>query len=114
MDIHVYMHSGDHAELAAIKSQLAVLVKQGAIIMGKMEDVEKQLDDILADVTGESTKIDSLSTLLQGLKDQLAAALAANGVSQAIIDKSLAIFTTAEANKVKIDAAIASGTPPTV
>jgi len=107
MDLHLYIHVlGD-------TKTTDLLLKQGELIMAAIDDLNVQLDAILADVTSESTKIDSLSTFMQGLKDQLAAALANQGVSQAIIDKSLSIFTAAEANKAKIDAAIAANTPPT-
>lgn len=65
------------------------------------------LDQILSDVTDESTQIDSLSTLITGLRKQVADALASAGTIppdvQAKVD---AIFTQAESNKAKIATAL--------
>lgn len=72
------------------------------------------LDDVLADVTGESTRLDSISTLIQGLQQQLADALAGTKLPPAVQAKVDAIFSTAETNKAKIDAALNTGVPAPV
>ena len=63
------------------------------------------LDQVLADVTDESTAIDSVSALIQGLRDQITAAAG----DQTKIDQ---IFQAAESNKAKIAAALAANVPP--
>jgi hypothetical protein len=74
------------------------------------------LDEVLADVTEESTVIDSLATLTAGIKTQLDAALkgALTLEQQAKVD---AIFAAVEANKKKVADAITANTtvvtPPT-
>lgn len=70
------------------------------------------LDEVLADVTDESTKIDSLSTLVAGIKAQLDAALSGqiDPTTQAKVD---AIFAGVEANKAKVQAALDANTPAT-
>jgi len=70
------------------------------------------LDDVLADVTGETTRLDSLSTLISGIRQQLADALSGASLPPAVQAKVDAIFTAAEANKAKIDTALNTNVPP--
>ncbi len=67
------------------------------------------LDQVLADVTAESTQIDSVITLIKGLRDQIAALPGVTPAMQAQID---AIFAGAEGNKAKLDTALAANVPP--
>jgi len=60
-----------------------------------------KLDDILADVEAETTAVDSVSQLIKGLRDQIAAAAG----DQAKID---AIFAKLEANKAALAEALAA------
>ncbi len=80
---------------AVIEHQLGVIIKQ-------QEAMLASLDDILKDVTDESSQIDGLSTLISGLKDQLAAALAGTTLPPATQAKVDAIFAAAEVNRGKI------------
>lgn len=82
------------------------------LIIQYQENAMATLDEILADVTDESTQIDGLSTLIDGLKQQLADALAGANLPPAVQTKVDAIFTKAEANKGKIAAALAANAPP--
>src|SRR5438552_15834384 len=71
------------------------------------------LDDLVTDVSSQSTVVDSVVTLLQGLRDQLAAALAFGGPA-----KIQAVIDSIDANTAKLTAAVANspagtGTPPT-
>jgi NTP pyrophosphatase (non-canonical NTP hydrolase) len=74
------------------------------------EDIMATLDEILADVQAETSLIDGVSTLISGLKQQLADALAGvlTPAQQAEVD---AIFAAAETNKQKLSDALVSGTP---
>lgn len=70
-----------------------------------------RLDDVLADVTAETTMIAGVGTLVAGLRQQVADAVAAAGVSaddQAKID---AIFAAAEANKAALATALQASVP---
>ena len=78
----------------------------------KLESIVATLDQILADVTDESTAIDSIVTLITGLKQQVADALAGTTLPPAVQAKVDAIFTAAESNKAKIAAALAANVPP--
>lgn len=69
------------------------------------------LDAVLQDVTDEATRLDSLSVLITGLRQQVADALAGVTLSPAVQAKVDAIFTQAEANKGKIDVALNAGVP---
>lgn len=64
------------------------------------------LADIQADVASETTVIDSVVTLLNGLSDQLKAAVAANDPAaiQAVVD-------SIDANKKKLADAVSANTP---
>lgn len=74
------------------------------------DEVQKSLDDVLADVADESTQIDGLSTLTSGIKAQLDAVLAGS-LTPAQQAKVNAIFDAVEANKHKVVDAINANTP---
>lgn len=69
------------------------------------------LEQVLSDVTEEGSRLDSLSTLITGLKQQLDDALSGTTLPPATQAKVDAIFAQAEANKGKIDAALNTGVP---
>lgn len=69
------------------------------------------LDETLAAVTAEGTKVDSIIALLTGIKAQLDAVLA-GGLTPDVQAKVDAIFAQATTNAAKIDAAITANTPP--
>lgn len=73
----------------------------------KVDLIMATLDEVLADVTAETTQLDSLSTLIAGLQKQLADALAGTTLPADVQAKVDAIFAAAEANKAKIAAALA-------
>lgn len=82
------------------------------LIIRNQETMMATLDQILQDVTDESTAIDSISTLIAGLKQQLADALANTTLPPDVQAKIDAVFSGAEANKAKLAAALAANTPP--
>jgi hypothetical protein len=53
MDIHLYLHSGDQAELSAITSQLNGLVTQGATIMANQQDLQNQVTALQTAATAQ-------------------------------------------------------------
>lgn len=69
------------------------------------------LDEVLADVTAEKTVIDSVSTLVDGLRQQLADALSGAALPPAVQEKVNAIFDQAEANKAALAKAVTANTP---
>ncbi len=79
-----------------------------------MEKVMASLDDVLADVTAETTQIDSLATLVVGIKKQLDDALSGANLPPAVQAKVDAIFAAVETNKGKVTDAINANTPPPV
>jgi hypothetical protein len=102
------------ASLAAVSIEIASVAAgqsaQGAnlaSIRTNTETIMASLDDVLADVTAETSAIDSLSTLIQGLRDQIANA----GLSPADQAKVDAIFAGAESNKAALAAALAANVP---
>lgn len=77
------------------------------IILERLNKMAATLDDVLKDVTDESTVIDGISTLLSGLQKQLKDALA-NAADKAKVD---AIFAAVESNKAKLAKAVTDNTP---
>ncbi len=80
-------------------------------IIHQQEKIMASLEDIARDVTEESTLIDGVSTLITGLKTQLATALEGAGLSPDTQKQIDAIFAAAEANKAKLATALAANTP---
>lgn len=76
-------------------------------IDAKLEKIMASLDDIVADVAAENTAIASVSTLIQGLKDQIANI----GLSTADQAKVDAIFAGVEANKAALATALQTNVP---
>jgi predicted choloylglycine hydrolase len=89
---------------AAVSTLQQTMLTQGAIQMAS-------LDQVLQDVSDESTQIDGLSTLTAGLKQQLADALAGVTLPPAVQAKVDAVFSGVEANKQKVVDAINANTP---
>jgi hypothetical protein len=79
----------------------------------KVDTIMKTLDEVLAVVTPIPSKVDGLKALIDGLKQQLADALAGTTLPPAVQAKVDAIFETAKNSSDKIDAALAANTPPT-
>ncbi len=77
-----------------------------------LEKIMASLDDVLADVTAESTKLDSLTAFVAGLKQQLADALAGANLPPAVQSKVDAIFAAVETNKQKVQDALDANVPP--
>jgi hypothetical protein len=103
MRIDIYHHCVDD------EKNWTKLFKMLEEVLGKEVAIMATLDQIITDVTAETTLIDGVSTLIAGLKKQLADALAGvlNADQQAKVD---AIFTAAEANKQKLSDALAVST----
>lgn len=75
-------------------------------IEGKEIMAQKTLDDVLADVSAEKTVEDGLVTLVQGIKAQLDAAVAAGD-----LNKVAQIAASLEANTQTMSDAIVANTP---
>ncbi len=81
-------------------------------ILANQEKIMATLDEVLTDVTDEGTKLDSLSALIAGLKQQIADALAGTTLPPAVQAKIDAVFAGVEANKAKVQAALDANVPP--
>lgn len=78
----------------------------------KVDTIMATLDQVLADVTAEATVLDSISTLIAGLKQQLADALSGTTLPPAVQAKVDTIFADCEANREKLVTALGPVTPP--
>lgn len=107
MHIHVHHHRDD----ASAESHRLVLTVLGKILQ-TMETMMSKLDDVLNDVTDESNQLDCIATLIGGLRQQVADAVATTGMSADDAAKIDAIFEAAESNKSKIAAALNANVAP--
>ena len=112
------MEHEEQRELAKAINSLTDAIRESNktnLILHRIEErlniMAATLDQILQDVTDESTVIDSISTLVQGLQQQLKDALSGATLSPAIQAKVDAVFAQAEANKAKLATAVAANTP---
>jgi len=102
-----------HIELSPeVRGRLDALSRKLDHILVNQETIMATLDQVLTDVTDESTRLDSISALIDGLKQQVADALAGTTLPPATQAKVDAIFAAAETNKAKIDKALNAGVPP--
>lgn len=69
------------------------------------------LDDVLSEVTDESTRLDSIQALIDGIKQQLADALAGTTLPPATQAKIDQVFAGLTANRGKIDKALNVNVP---
>lgn len=77
-----------------------------------MADVKAQVAAILAGVTEETTLIGGIGKVIDGLKQQVADALANMNIPPDVQANLDAIFSTEEANKAALAAALAANVPP--
>ena len=104
-DIHHHAHHSTCAcapLLGEILSRLKALASQGESFMATLQQ-------ILDEVKAESTAVDSLIKLTDGLKQQLTDALAQGQLDQTKIDE---IFGEVNAEKQKVVDALAANVPP--
>lgn len=106
--MHIHIHHHGDPELASLLRQLCCKLDT---VITHQERIMATLDETLAAVTAEGTKVDSIIALLTGIKAQLDAVLA-GGLTPDVQAKVDAIFAQATTNAAKIDAAITANTPP--
>ena len=97
IEVHHYHHY-DEAELHSINR--------------KLEAIMATIDQVLADVTDESTALDSIATLISGLRQQVADAVKNAGIPPDVQAKIDQVFAVAEQNKTKVAAALAANIAP--
>jgi predicted butyrate kinase (DUF1464 family) len=87
-------------------------IAEGLTRIEKMgEQIMATLDELLANVTAQTTRIDSLNTLMDGIRQQLADALSGMVIAPEVQRKIDAVFAAAQTNAAKIEEAIAENTP---
>lgn len=107
IEVHHYIHLAD-AECSARLGRIENLLRA---VLAREENIMATIDEVLSDVQDESTVEDSLITLVTGIKSQLDAALASQGIPPDVQAKIDAVFSGIEANKAKVAAAITANTP---
>ena len=95
---------------AAIALGVAILIRRTGGLMASAADLQAQVDRLTADVTAEKTAEDSAIALLQGLKAQLDAALAA-GTPDAVVAQVQQVADAIEQNTASLGAAVAANQP---
>ena len=102
-----------HAQFVELRALLTDIHRHEGQILRNQEKIMSTLDEVLADVTEEGTKLDSLSTFIAGLKQQIADALSGATLPPAVQAKVDAVFAGVESNKAKAQAALDANVPPT-
>lgn len=109
MRIHVDLHS--HLD-TGVESELANLNRKADLIILKMEKFMATLDEVLAKVREADTKQDSITALLNGLKQQVADLLSGTTIPPSVQAKVDELFEAAKHNVEEIDESITANTPP--
>ena len=91
-----------------VERKLDVMQTSINVLETKMERIMVTLDQLVQEVADETTLVDSLSTFVQGLRDQIAALPGLSQAQQSQIDQ---VFASVGANKDKIAAAMTANTP---
>ena len=104
MNIHVHHHSYDQAIFTAILRRLDRLALQG-------EKTMTTLQNIVDDMAKQTTLINGIQSLVSGLKQQLADALAGTVLAPSVQAQIDQIFAEVEANNAALETAAAIGTP---
>lgn len=106
-DIHIHAT----IQLAGLDDMLR-LHNSLAHLNNTLEIIMATLDEVLAEVTDETSRLASMNKLISGLEQQLADALAGTTLPTAVQAKVDAVFTALQANKGQIDTALNANTPP--
>lgn len=109
LDVHVHIHDIEPGSASEILARLDHLRD---LIVKNQEKIMATLDEVLVEVTDESTRLDSIGTMISGIQQQLADALAGTTLPPAVQAKVDAVFDGLKANSAKIDAALNSNVPP--
>ncbi len=107
IDVHIHHHDDEFRD-----DVIETLEALGVDLNKALEALMATLQEVLDLVTAEGTKEDSIIALLNGVKQQLADALANANLSLENQAKVDAVFAGLTANAGKLDAAIAANTPP--
>jgi hypothetical protein len=107
IDLHVHFDVGGSTAPGAL---ITALINS----LSKQDSIMATLQQILDDVTANGTAIGSLSAFIDGLKQQIADALAGVNLPVAVQAEIDAVFTGVQANKAALATALAGNmtTPP--
>jgi hypothetical protein len=107
--IHLYVHglSVSPSGLSDLRREVANIA---ASILDMKEKIVATIDQLAQDVSDESTLIESVATLITGLRQQILDALSGATLPEAVQAKVNAVFATAESNKARLTSALATGT----
>jgi hypothetical protein len=112
MRLEMHVHHHDWRSEANAK-ELALLRSRVEFIITRQELIMHTLDEVLAEVTNEQGEIASITTLINGLRQQVTDALAGQTIPPPVQAKVDAIFAAAVANNAAIAQALADpGQPP--
>lgn len=103
IDIHIFHHFPDGERDRKLDQ-----------IIAQQEAIMATLDEVLTEVTEESGRLDSIQALIDGIKQQLADALAGTTLPTAVQAKVDQVFAHLGANRGKIDKALNENVPPPV
>lgn len=119
-EVHLHIHQDDRVS-RQLDALFTLVKQQGSVTMASIAEIKIQSDKALAAIAAESTLDDSIIGLvtantaqIAGLKDQLAAAIAAGANPadlQAVMDAFTAAETSSLANAAKVSDALTANVP---
>lgn len=80
--------------------------------MSVADDINARLDQTLEEVRIQTTEIDGINTLADGLRLQILELMKNTGVSQAVLTKVDTLFTALRAQGEKVHEVLVENTPP--
>lgn len=107
------------AQLARIEAALVALTKKEEIDsdketqeMAQIDEIRQKIANTLSEVRSQGTKIASINSLMDGMRQQIIDLAAAGGASQEVLEGLSIIFEEAKKNSADINTAIAENTAP--
>jgi hypothetical protein len=100
------------AAAAAIVESYRAQAPKGFDPQNVADPANPTLDDVITDMTEETTTIGGIQAFIDGLKQQLTDALSGTTLPPAVQAKVDAVFTAAESNKAALATALTTNVPP--
>lgn len=105
---------GATARLGRVERQLAVLINIGIRILREMSVLDDEIAQLQQDVTEDTNAVNAAVTLINGIGDQIKAAVdaaLAQGATPAQLQALTDLHTSLSAETQSLAAAVAAGTP---
>jgi hypothetical protein len=104
--------SSIESELVKLTAAITNLILKEKVEMVSVEEIKAKIAATLEEVKAQTTKIASIDTLMDGMRQQIIDLAAAAGASDEILSGIGQVFDEAKTNSATIDAVITENTTP--